>query len=218
MFHHFDWVTAEREFDRAIELNPNSVTAHHWKGVYLSLRGRLDEAKAEMHRALELDPQSLIVTADIGQLHYFAHEYDQAINYCNRALAMDNSFVMAHVYLRDIYQMNGMDREFFQELVQTAPPADEIKAQSIFARAGNKAVLAIEVNDPHYTGQAGHMAWLNASLADKDKTLEYLNRVLQERGTGAFFLPFINVDPLYDFLRDDPRFKEILRRMNLQPA
>ena len=62
------------------------------------------------------------------------------------------------------------------------------------------------------------MAWLNASLRDKDKTLEYLNRALQERGEGAFFLPFINVDPLYDFLRDDPRFKEILHRMNLEPA
>ena len=58
LFHHFDWVTAERELDRAIELNPNSVTAHHWKGVYLSLRGRLDEAKAEMHRALDLDPHA----------------------------------------------------------------------------------------------------------------------------------------------------------------
>ena len=124
MFHHFDWVTAERELDRAIELDPNSVTAHHWKGVYLSLRGRLDEAKAEMHCALDLDPQSLIVTADTGQLHYFAHEYDQAINYCNRALAIDNSFFMAHVYLKDIYQMNSMDREFFEELVRTAAPAD----------------------------------------------------------------------------------------------
>ena len=59
------------------------------------------------------------------------------------------------------------------------------------------------------------MAWLSASLENKEKTLEYLKRVLQERGTEAFFLPFINVDPLYDFLRDDPRFKEILHRMNL---
>ena len=56
---------------------------------------------------------------------------------------------------------------------------------------------------------------LNASLGDKEKTLEYLNRVLREQGAGAFLLPFINVDPLYDFLRDDPRFKEILHRMNL---
>jgi tetratricopeptide (TPR) repeat protein len=171
-----------------------------------------------MHRALDLDPQSLIVTADIGQLHYFAHEYDQAINYCNRALAMDSSFIMAHVYLRDIYQMNGRDQEFFEELVRTAIPADRIKAQSIFAHAGYKRVLSIELNDPYYLSQKGHMAWLNASLGDKDKTLEYLNRVLQERGTGAFFLPFINVDPLYDFLRDDARFREILLRMNLQPA
>jgi tetratricopeptide (TPR) repeat protein len=215
MFHHFDWVTAEKELDRAIELNPNSVTAHHWKGVYWSLRGRLDEAKAEMHRALDLDPQSLIVTADIGQLHYFAHEYDQAIEYCNRALAMDNSFIMAHVYLRDIYQMKGMDQEFFEELMRSASPGNGAKAQSIFAGAGRKGVLSAQVNDPNYARVIGHMAWLSASLGDREKTLVYLNRVLQERGTGAFFLPFINVDPLFDFLRGDPRFKEVLRRMGL---
>jgi tetratricopeptide (TPR) repeat protein len=219
MFHHFDWATAERELDRAIELNPNSVTAHHWKGVYWSVRGRLNEAKAEMHRALDLDPQSLIVTADIGQLHYFAREYDQAIEYCKRALAMDNSFFIAHVYLRDIYQMKGMDQEFFEELMRTAGPGDRAKAQSILAHAGRKGVLSLELNDPIYMSQTWPMAWLSASLGDKEKALEYLNRALQEQGTGAFFLPFISVDPLYDFLRDDPRFKEILRRLNLlQPA
>jgi DNA-binding winged helix-turn-helix (wHTH) protein len=215
MFHHFDWVTAERELDRAIELNSNSVTAHHWKGVYWSLRGRLDEAKAEMHRALDLDPQSLIVTADIGQLHYFAHEYDQAIEYCNRALAIDNAFVVAHIYLRDIYQMKGMDREFFEELMRTTNPTDRAKAQRIFAGAGRKGLLLLEVNDPNYARVMGQMAWLSAGLGDREKTLVYLNRELQERGTGAFSLPFINVDPLYDFLRDDPRFKDILHRMNL---
>jgi len=217
MFHHFDWITAEQELDRAIELDPNSVTAHHWKGVYLSLRGRLNEAKAEMHRALDLDPQSLIVTADIGQLHYFAHEYDQATEYCKRALALDDTFFIAQVYLRDIYQMKGMDQEFFEELVRTAPPVDKEKAQRIFARAGRKGLLSLELNNPNYVRQTWHMAWLNASLGDKEKTLEYLNRTLQEQGAGAFLLPFINVDPLFDFLRDDPRFKEILRRMNLVP-
>ena len=215
MFHHFDWVTAERELDRAIELNSSSVTAHHWKGVYWSLRGRLDEAKAEMHRALDLDPQSLIVTADIGQLHYFAHEYDQAIEYCNRALAIDNAFVVAHIYLRDIYQMKGMDQEFFEELMRTTNPTDRAKAQRIFAGAGRKGWLLLEVNDPNYARVMGQMAWLSAGLGDREKTLVYLNRELQERGTGAFSLPFINVDPLYDFLRDDPRFKDILHRMNL---
>ena len=218
MFHHFDWVTAERELDRAIELNSNSVTAHHWKGVYFSLRGRLDDAKAEMHRALDLDPQSLIVTADIGQLHYFAHEYDQALEYCKRALALDDSFFVAHIYLRDIYQMKGMDREFFGEMTATATPGYRAKAQRIFAGAGRKGLLSMELNNPDYIRQTWHMAWLNASLGDKDKTLEYLNRVLREQGAGAFLLPFINVDPLYDFLRDDPRFKEILRRMNLLQA
>ena len=107
-----------------------------------------------------------------------------------------------------------MDQEFFKELLRTAPPADRAKGQRVFAGSGRKGVLLLELNDP-YVGPMGRMAWLSASLGDREKTLEYLNRVLQERGTGAFFLPFVNVDPLYDFLRDDPRFKEILHRMNL---
>jgi hypothetical protein len=73
-------------------------------------------------------------------------------------------------------------------------------------------LLLAGINEPQLTG---HKAWLNASLGNKERTLENLNRLLQEQGEGAFFLPFINVDPLYDFLRDDPRFKEILHRMNL---
>lgn len=96
MFHPWDWPAAEKELDLAIELDPNSVTTNHWKGVYLSLRGRSDEAKAEMRRALELDPLSLVVMADLGQLHHFAHEYDQAIDYCNHALALDSHFGVAH--------------------------------------------------------------------------------------------------------------------------
>ena len=168
-----------------------------------------------MHRALELDPQALIVTADIGQLHYFAHEYDQAIEYCNRALAMDNSFLMAHIYLRDVYQMKGMDREFFEELLRTAPPTDRAKAQRIFAATGRKGLLSLELDDPNYVNQTWPMEWLSASLGDKEKALEYLNRAFHERGIGAFLLPFINVDPLYDFLRDDPRFEEIVQRMGL---
>jgi DNA-binding winged helix-turn-helix (wHTH) protein/TolB-like protein/Tfp pilus assembly protein PilF len=215
MFDHFDWVTAERELDRAIELNPNSVTAHHWKGVYLSLRGRLDEAKAEMHRALDLDPQSLIVTADIGQLHYFAHEYDQAIDYCNRALAMDNSFVVAHIYLRDIYQMKGMDQEFFAEFLRTTGSPHRAKAQSNFAQAGRRGLLMAEMKSPENQRRPWHIVWLSASFGDRNECLEYLDRLFKERGSGEFLLPFINVDPLYDFLRDDPRFKEILHRMNL---
>src|SRR5207244_8049057 len=175
MFHHWDWTAAEGEFDRAIALDVNSASAHHWRGVYLSLRGRLDEAKAEMHRALDLDPQSLIVTADIGQLHYFAHEYDQAIEYCKRTLAMDNTFIFAHDYLRDIYQMKGMDQEFFEEFMRTASPADRVKAQHVLAGAGRKGLLSIEIHDPHFAPVPGHMAWLSASLGNKEKTLEYLN-------------------------------------------
>jgi len=165
-----------------------------------------------MDHTPDRDPHARILKPDLGRLHNFAHEYDQALERCNRARTMDNSFIAAHVYLRDIYQMKGMDQEFFEELSRTTTP-HTAKAQRIFAGTGRKGVLLLEVNDPNRP--MGHMAWLSASLRDREKTLVYLNRVLQERGTGAFFLPFINVDPLYDFLRDDSRFKEILHRMNL---
>lgn len=210
MFHHWDWTSAEKEFDRAVELNPNSVMAHHWRGVYLSVRGRLSEAKAEMHRALDLDPQSLIVMADLGQLHYFDHEYDQAIDFCNRVLAQDNSFELAHEYRRNAYLMNGMKQEFFDEYGKPAP-----NVQIKFARAGIKEVLREELKRPDVSGSLNFSAWINAAVEDRNGTIESLNKLLQAHPQGDIILPFLNVDPVYDFLRDDPRFKELLRRMNL---
>ena len=94
-------------------------------------------------------------------------------------------------------------------------PRDRAKARRIFAATGRKGLLSLELNDLKYVSQTWHIEWLSASLGDKEKALEYLNRAFQERGIGAFLLPFINVDPLYDFLRDDPRFEEIVQRMGL---
>jgi tetratricopeptide (TPR) repeat protein len=103
-----------------------------------SLLGRLDEAKVEMHRALELDPLSSIIMADIGQLHYFAHERDAAIEYCKRALALDGDFLVAHEYLVDIYRSKGMEPEAFDEWlwVKYAGKQPNERSKEIFARSG----------------------------------------------------------------------------------
>ena len=221
MFHHWDWPAAETELDRAIELDPYSATAHHWKGVYLSLRGRLDEAKAEMHRALELDPLSLIIMADIGQVHYFAHEYDQAIDYCNRALALDSDFYTAHEYLIDIYLMKGIDQEVLNELFKLdyreSPLQEKQRVRDIFSRGGVRAVFADQIasRQKHDSGAVNALiiGRLYCRLGDKGPALFWLDRAMS--GPRHFAQPYLNVDPLYDNLRSDPRFKEILHHMNL---
>jgi tetratricopeptide (TPR) repeat protein len=218
MFHHWDWNTAEKELDRALELNPNSAVAHHWKGVYLSLRGRLDEAKTELQRALELDPVSLIIMADLGQLHYFAHEYDQAINYCNRALALDPDFLVAHQYLLDIYHAKGMNDAVFNELLylQHRYSTTEVKQQfrDTFTRGGVRAVTEQEINlRSNEKGVGLLMARLYSRIGDKERALYWLDRAVSEE--RLFWTAYINVDPLFDPLHADGRFKAIVSRMGL---
>lgn len=220
MFHRWDWQAAERELDRALELNPNSVTAHHWKGVYLSLRGRLDEAKAEMQRALELDPLSLIVMADIGQLHYFAHEYDQAIDYCNRALALDNQFGVAHEYLFDLYRVKGMDQEALNAWIKRRHASDEVKAidrlRRLFDRSGLQGLIIDELDNLMRSKERGPAVVIGRHhllLGNNETGVRWLQRAFEEPTTH--WNPFLTVDPVYDAVRNDPRFKELLHRMNL---
>jgi DNA-binding winged helix-turn-helix (wHTH) protein/TolB-like protein/Tfp pilus assembly protein PilF len=220
MFQHWDWPAAEKELDLAIELDPNSVTAHHWKGVYLSLRGRLDEAKVEMHRALELDPLSLIVMADLGQLHYFAHEYDRAIDYCNRALALDSHFSVAYEYLFDIYRMKGMDQEALNAWIKRRYADHEVQAiereRRLFARSGLRGIVSDELDsrmkskEPSRAVVMGRYQFL---VGNNEDGIRWLQRAFEEPKTH--WNPYLNVDPVYDGVRNDPRFKELLHRMNL---
>lgn len=222
MFHHWDWAAAGQAFDRAIELDPNSVTAHHWKGVYLSLLGRLDEAKAEMHRALELDPLSMIIMADIGQLHYFAHEYDEAIDYCRRALALDGEFQIAHEYLRNIYAMKGMYQEAFDEWFKVGHPGSSFdpqeRARSIYASYSFQSYAKKSLEDVARSRAGGNspspifIAQNYMFTGDGEQALHWLNRAYEEH---AFLLPYIKVDPIYEPLRNDPRFQAIVHNMGL---
>jgi len=104
IFHHRDWPGAEASLKTALALDPNSVNAHHWLGVYYSIHRRLDEAKAEMHKALEIDPTNPTLLADIGQLHYFAGENDLAMEHCRKALAVDPDHPFAAQYVNLIRQ------------------------------------------------------------------------------------------------------------------
>ena len=222
MFHHWDWQTTEQELDKAIELDPNSVSAHHWKGVYLSLRGRLDEAKAEMHYALKLDPTSPIIMADIGQLHYFSHEYDQAVEYCNRALSLDPQSQMPQIYLFDIYLAKGMDDEALKHLAifDIGTPKSDFTNKTIaeFQKSGLSAVMKGQLEGYSRLSQDAQLnlalkiAQYNMVLKNPDESLRWLERT---PARPNFFLPYIAVDPLYDPVRSNPRFQAVLGKINL---
>jgi DNA-binding winged helix-turn-helix (wHTH) protein/TolB-like protein/Tfp pilus assembly protein PilF len=219
MFHHWNWAESERALDRAIKLDPNSVTAHHWKGVYLSLRGKLDEAKAEMRVALELDPLSLIVMTDLGQLHYFAHEYDVAVDYCDKALALDKDFLVAHEYLADIYRAKGMEAQSAEAWIKrrfTDPKSVEEHRQ-LFARAGFRGLVQTE-RDVALRQDAKARAFTVARdclrLGENEKALEWLE--IAFKGSKTHWHPYLNADPIYDDVRNHPRFQALLKQMNLQ--
>ena len=221
MFHHWDWPTAEKELNRAVELDPNSAVAHHWKGVYLSIVGRSDEAKAEMHRALDLDPLSLIIMADIGQLHYFAHEYDQALDYCNRALALDPDFWTAHEYLLDIYHAKGMNQESLEELLKLdyreSTPEVRQHVEEMYARGGINAVFAEQLNsylkDPNNERRSIIIAKWYSRLGDYQRALYWLNQAAS--ANSSFWTAYMKVEPLYEPLHNDRRFSQIVNRMGL---
>lgn len=219
MFQSWQWDNAEVALNRAIQLNPNSAHAHHWMGVYLSLRGRLPEAKHAMQRALALDPYSLIITADLGQLYYFSHEYDQAIEYCNRALAMDDDFQLARMYLVDIYSMQGMEQQAFDTLARLHRLDEKSSWRSSFKSSGWRGILNEQLNtliDPKdplaLDKQPLAAAKIHAGLGNGEQALRYLEKSFEDH---VFWLPSINVDPHYDSLRQHPRFKNIIQRMGL---
>lgn len=218
MFHHWNWEETEKALDRAIQLDPKSVTAHHWKGVYLSLRGRLDEAKIEMRQALELDPLSLIVMTDLGQLHYFARDHDVAIDYCNKALALDQNFLVAHEYLTDMYRVKGMEAEAAEAWIKRRFSDSEISAQHRqgFTRGGlpslvrSELEVALRAKDE---ASAFVIARNFLRLGEPEKALNWLEVVFKR--PKSHWQPYLNVDPIYDTVRSDPRFQALLKQMGL---
>ena len=238
MFHYWDWNEAERSLTRAIELDPNSVEAHHWLGVLRSFHGRLDEAKIEMHQALDLDPLSMNLLNDIGQLHYFAREYEAAEQYCLRAKSIDPDYSFDS-YLGNIYLEQGRDDEAFEVQVKlwcSDYDSDKLKvacterARQTYHRGSWKGILHSDIKGIFARINGGQVpadrlsreyaAIANNynSLGNKDKTIEFLNRSLETKNryeTMNFTFPYLKVDPQYDGLRDDPRFKQILLAINL---
>jgi len=211
----WDWSGAEQEFKRAIELNPGSATAHHFYGLALAyMGGRFEEAIDESKRAVELDPLSLIINADLGHVFYEARKYELAIEQERKTLEMDPNFNPAHHWLGLAYLQKSMDKEGIAEFEKEFPFLGYAYAVA-GRRAEAQQVLdkLNELSKQKYV-PAVSMARIYVGLGEKDKAFEWLEKAYLDGSIGGG--TGIAVDPIFDPLRSDPRFKDILRRMNLQ--
>jgi TolB-like protein/DNA-binding winged helix-turn-helix (wHTH) protein len=218
----WDWQMAEKEYRRAIELNANYATAHHWYAEYLAYQGRFDEALAESERARELDPLSLIIAADNGAIFYFSRQYDRAIERFRAVLEMDPGFTRAHLLIA-AYAQKGQfaaalaDIEAWRHTAGDRPWIAGWEAY-VYGRAGERAKAwqalqkVEELSRKWQVDPTQFMIVSYSGIGDKEKCLAWLEKASRERTnipTG------LKVDPLYDSLRSDPRFQQLLRRVGL---
>ena len=225
MNYDWDWSAAEREFRKAIELNPNYASAHHWYADYLSAVGRHEEAVAESKRALELDPVSPIINAWLGWRYFFARQYDAAIEQYLKTLEMDPTFVPAHLVLGQGYEQKSMPEKAIDELKKAVSlsggsslyVSSLAHAYAIAGRRSEAEMLLRQLNERarHTYVPAFHIAIIYAGLGQKDQALVWLEKGYQERSAGMVWL---KVDPRFDFVRSDARFQNLLRRLGLPIA
>jgi TolB-like protein/Tfp pilus assembly protein PilF len=219
----WDWAGAESGFKRAIELNPNYARAHHAYGSYLLALGRFDEALAAIKRAEELDPLSLIINHWLAFVYYNSRRFDRAIEQCHKTLELDAQFAWAHSLLGLAYGQKGMYAEAFTAL-EEAWRLDEIpeflaSLGYTLAKSGQreKALKALDQLQVPLKGRPVapyEIATIYAGLDDKEQAFACLEKAYEDRG---LWLPLLRVDPMLDSLHSDPRFADLLRRMNFPP-
>jgi TolB-like protein/DNA-binding winged helix-turn-helix (wHTH) protein/tetratricopeptide (TPR) repeat protein len=214
----WDWSAAEREFKRAIELNPGYATAHQWYGSYLSQMGRHDEAIAEMRQAERLDPLSLIIGADVADALFTARLYDRSIEQSQKIIEMDDNFGVAHFELGQAYMQKELYDEAIAELQRASElsrgnPAFMCSLAHAYAVTGrrNKAVKMLRELE-HRSKQTylnpAEIALIYLGLGEKDQALLLLQKAYEER-----FDPVILTWPAFDPVRSDPRFHELFSRL-----
>ena len=215
-----DWAEAEREYRRAIELNPNFATAHHWYGEYLSLLGRFDEAIVELRLAGDLDPLSVAILKDIGRAYYCARHYDLAEKFLRQALEIDPRSLGAQTDLGLVYAQTGQFSAAIAELQKAKQLEDgpEVWTEIGYVQAisGNRREAERTLGALHALSKRRYVsplawAYVYAGLREKSEALDWLEKSFRE---GAL-LTGLKVDPHFDSLRDEPRFADLQKRVGL---
>jgi eukaryotic-like serine/threonine-protein kinase len=213
----YDWAGAEREFRRALEINPNYATAHQWYSEYLAFTGRTEESLAHIRRAHEIDPVSRIIATQLGFPFLCARRPDLAIPAFERAVALDPSFAPAHLFLGQAYvQKATYDRAIahYKRAIELSGGSSALSGRLGYAYAvsGRRGEAARTLRDMERAGRAApyDVASLYAGLGESERAMALLERAYTERDDR---LVLLGVDGRFDGLRSDPRFADLLRRV-----
>ncbi len=220
-FFDWDWFGAEEEFQRAIKLNPSHAMAHTAYAFCLIAMGRLEEARREVRRAQELDPLSLLVAVALADYYYCVGDYDKATGQARKMLEMDPNFWPGHSALGWAYEHKAMHEEALAELQKAADlSGGNIRtmaglgyAQAISGRKGEAMKVLDKLKELAKLGQvtSSYISMVYIGLGENNLAFEWLGRAYEER---APWLIWLKVDGVFDPLRSDPRFQDLLHRMN----
>jgi len=217
----WDWVTAEREYRRGIELNPNYATGHQWYAEFLTWRGRFDEALRQAEMARRLDPLSLIIATDRASVYYYSRQYDQSIQNFSAILEMDPNFPRAYMILSPYTEKGQYDRAL-QDLVKWHALMDDGPATSatlafIYGRCGEtekarKELKKIEEQNAREPIDPSALVFANLGLKKNEQALTWLQAAYTQHSN---VMTTLKVNPAFDPLRADIRFAELLRKVGL---
>ena len=219
-FYEWDWSGGEQEFKQAIALSPNYATARQWYAYLLVATGRLDEAAMEMKQAQTLDPLSMIIQSNLAGNYYYRRQYEQAIDECQKTLEFDPNFSTALVFLSAAYAQEKQYDDAISQLEKV--PENSTEAQAllgyVYAVSGNKdhaddIFRRLQRKSKREYVPSSYFAMVYLGLGRRDRALALLERGYVEHDQG---MNLLKIDPVWDSLRSDSHFQDLLRRVGLQ--
>jgi tetratricopeptide (TPR) repeat protein len=212
----YDWPKAEKERKRVIELTPNDVLAHTRYSFFLGSMGRFEEAEAQVKLAQTIDEKNAAPNRAMSRILYWQHKDDAAVAQGLEALRKDDN-LRTHFYLAYVYIHKGQFDKGIEEMkLASFNDADSLAALAFaYAMAGNKTELESTLERlKHHPSHAFYgLAQVHAALGDKNRAISLLEKAYQERSNR---MNYLKVDPAFDILRQEPQFKQLMRKMNFE--
>jgi TolB-like protein/DNA-binding winged helix-turn-helix (wHTH) protein/Tfp pilus assembly protein PilF len=222
MVYDWNWASAEKEFKRAIEINPNYAGAHEWYAEFLAARGRESEALTEMKRARDADPLLVLMHAAVAEALYYSRRYDDVISQCQQTLELDPDYPIAHFHLGRAYMAKNMYPQAIAEYQKAQATLGETPAIVMAigyadAKSGNraaarKALEELRAQSKQRYVPALYFGAIYIGLGDADAGMSWLEKAYREHSD---YLIYLNVDPMADTLRSNPRFQAVLRKIGI---
>jgi tetratricopeptide (TPR) repeat protein len=220
LFYDQDWAGSEKDLKRAIELNPHLGNAHSFYGLLLCVLGRHEEAVREAKRGKELDPLLLNVSIILGTVYYMARHFDLAIEQLRKTAELDPHFGLAHAVLMTAYISNGMPNDALEEHQRMSALSRDPLSRAwlgwAFGVAGRREEAISILRELEQAAKSRYVpasakALIYIGIRDYERALEAFELAFQAHDSTIIFL---KVDPMFDGIRSDPRFQDLLRRMN----